>query len=283
MKKIIFGILVLIVGVLTFFSFKEKPSENSNKNLNYEILQKWDLPDALDEVSGIAWLGKDRIACVQDEDGIIFIYNLQTSQIENEIEFGGGGDYEGIAVIKDDAYVLRSDGVIFEVLNFESADPQVNRKVTKANALPGINFEGLCADPVNNRLLLAVKERKDSQHEKEIYAFDLDKKDSGEKPEFKISLSNPLFDRVDGKLKNKFSPGALNIHPHSGELFILDGTRPKLLIVEKEGTLKELFIFSSKDFANPEGLTFNSEGDMFISNEAGEGPANILRVSLNRK
>jgi uncharacterized protein YjiK len=283
MKKIIFGILVLIVGVLTFFSFKEKPSENSDKNLNYEILQKWDLPDALDEVSGIAWLGKDRIACVQDEDGIIFIYNLQTSQIENEIEFGGGGDYEGIAVIEDDAYVLRSDGVIFEVIDFESTNPQVTKKVTKANALPGINFEGLCADPVNNRLLLAVKERKDSQHEKDIFAFDLNKKDSGEQPEFKVSLSDPLFDRVDGKLKDKFSPGELNIHPHSGELFILDGTRPKLLIVDKGGTLKELFIFSSKDFANPEGLTFNSEGDLFISNEAEEGPANILRVSLNRK
>lgn len=283
MKKIIFGILALAVGLISFFSFKTESSAEPENELNYKILQKWDLPDILSEVSGIAWIGENRMVCVQDEDGIIFIYNLQTSQIEERINFGNGGDYEGIAVIENDAFVMRSDGIIFEVSNFEGGDPKVTRHVTQLNRMPEINFEGFCADPANNRLLLAVKERKDFNKHKEVYAFDLDKKMSADKPLFMVDLSGPIFNRVDEKLKEKFSPGEMNIHPQTGEYFILDGSRPKLLITDKKGRPEELVMLRIEDFENPEGLTFSPEGDLYISNEAEDGPANILRISLDRK
>lgn len=283
MKKIIFGILILIGGVLTISACKGKASELQNKTLRYEILEKWELPKALSEISGITWIGDNRVACVQDEDGKIFIYNLKTSALEKEIEFGSGGDYEGIAVIGNDAYVLRSDGIIMEVSDFMGEDPQVQRHVTNISRLPGINTEGLCADPANNRLLLAVKEREDFHKHKEVFAFDLDRKASTENAFFRIDLSDPIFENVEEKLKEKFSPGEINIHPKTREYFILDGTRPKLLITENDGTTKELFMLKPEEFGNPEGLTFSPEGDLYISNEAESGPANILKVSLNRK
>ena len=99
MKKITLGIIALAVGLLSFFSFKTESLAGPESELNYEILQKWDLPAVLDEISGIAWMGEHRIACVQDEDGIIFIYNLQTSKIEDKIEFSSGADFEGITVL----------------------------------------------------------------------------------------------------------------------------------------------------------------------------------------
>lgn len=281
MKKIILGLLVLIVGALTMSACKGKASELENEILRYEILEKWDLPKALNEVSGIAWIGEDRIACVQDEDGIVFIYNLRTSNVEDKIEFGSGGDYEGIAVVGKDAYVLRSDGVIMEISGFTGEDPQVQKYVTNLNRLPGINIEGLCADPSNNRLLLAVKERKGNSEQREIYALDLNEKTLGNEFLFTVDFSDPIFQKI--KKKEKFSPGEINVHPETGEYFILDGTRPKLLITEQNGTPKELFMFKLEDFGNPEGLTFSPEGDLYISNEAENAPANILRVSLNRK
>ena len=283
MKKIILGILVLVVGLMTFFSFKGKSSENSNVETNYKILQKWELPEVLDEISGIAWIGEGRVACVQDEDGILFIYNLKTSKVEDSFEFGSGGDYEGIAVIKDDAYVLRSDGVIFKISGFTGSSPEIKRYVTQLSELKGINFEGFCADAANNRLLLAVKERKNFDGSKEVYAFNLNKKVSEKDPLFVVDLNDPIFNKVDGKLKEKFSPGEINIHPKTGEFYILDGSKPKLLITNKDGKPKELIMLRLEDFGNSEGLTFSPNGDLYISNEAEDGPANILKVSLRSK
>src|SRR5690606_18702317 len=247
------------------------------------ILKKWELPDELSEISGISWIGEDRIACVQDEDGIIFIYNLKTSKVENTINFGSGGDYEGITVIGYNAYVLRSDGVVFEISNFESAGREVTKHETDLFQIKGMNLEGLAADPENNRLLLAVKQIKGVTDSKEIFAFDLDRKNTGKEPIFRVELADPIFKGVQGKLKSKFSPGEIAIHPQTREIYILDGTNPKILIADKNGTLKDLLILQSRDFVNPEGLTFSPRGEMYISNEADSGgAANILRVSLNK-
>ncbi len=280
MKKILFGILILVGGLLTIGACKGKASELGGEVVRYEILEKWDLPKYLNEVSGIAWIGENRIACIQDEDGIIFIYNLKTSGIENKIEFGNEGDYEGIAVVGKDAYVLRSDGIIIEVSNYMEKDPEVQKHVTNLNRLSGINIEGLCADPSNDRLLMATKERKGSSNQKEIYAVNIKQKTLESEPLFIVDLSDPIFEKV--KEKEKFSPGEINVHPETGEYFILDGTRPKILITEKDGILKELFILNSQEFGNPEGLTFSPNGNLYISNEAENAPANILRVSINR-
>ena len=283
MKKIIFGIVVLVVGVLGFVSFKAYTSNDINTEGNYQILQKWDLPEDLNEISGITWLEEDRIACVQDEDGSIFIYNLQTSKIEKKIDFAGKGDYEGIAVIHKDAYILRSDGVIFQVEDFMEKDFKTKEHVTRTNKLPGINLEGLCADDENKRLLLAVKEGKDFEEQKGIFSFDLTQNNSFEKALFHVKLEDPIFKKVKGKLKDKFSPGEIGIHPKTGEYFILDGTRAKILITDKDGTPGELLMLGSRDFENPEGLTFSPQGDLYISNEAESGPANILKVALTRE
>jgi len=283
MKKLVIAIMVLVIGVVSFLSFGNGSATEAlnEKNVGYEILKKWDLPKELNEISGISWIGENRIACVQDEDGIIFIYNLETSEIENSVSFGSGGDYEGITIIGNDAFVLRSDGIIFEINNFQDKNPRVLKHETGLQQLKGINIEGLCADPENKRLLLAIKERKGTGDNKEIYAFDLEKNDTGTKPFFLVELSDPVFNNVKGKLKSRFSPGEIALHPQTGEIYILDGTNPKILITEKDGTPKEMVMLQERDFGNPEGLTFSPQGDMYISNEAAGGPANILMVSLN--
>ena len=86
---------------------KKGPVEAASKAVT--IAQKWDVPDILREVSGIVYLGNHQFACVQDEAGVIFLYNTQTMNIDRQITFGAAGDYEGIALVGDNAYVVRSD------------------------------------------------------------------------------------------------------------------------------------------------------------------------------
>lgn len=282
MNKIVIGIVLLIFGIVGFLSFTKGSSDSNDGKGGYEILSRWDLPNELNEISGIAWIGANRIACVQDEDGIIFIYNLATSKVENSITFGEGGDYEGITVMGESAYVLRSDGVIFEISQFESEEIKVTEHKTLLQDLKSINVEGLCKDSANNRLLLAVKERKGLKDHNEIYAFDLDNKNIGSDPSQIIDFSDPVFKELKGKSKGKFSPGDIAIHPKTGEIYLLDGTNPKILITTENGLPKEIIMLQSKDFGNPEGITFSKEGDMYISNEAEGNSANILKVSVTK-
>lgn len=286
MNRIAAGIVIgicALVGVfyLTFNSsaFYSTPPEKEY----YEILQKWELPEELEEVSALVMLGNSRVACIQDEEGKIFIYNLKAAEIEKEIEFADDGDYEGLAIDNEDAYVLRSDGVLFEVDDYENEDPDVKKYETSLTAHQ--NTEGLCLDKANNRLLIAIKdEEKDDEKYKGIYAFNLTSKKLVKNPVYKINLEDPIFDRLDvNQLIKKMSPSDLAIHPGTGDFYVVDGRRPKLLILSPSGEPKELYLLDHDDFHQPEGIGFDANGNLYISNEGHGNPPDILKVKLMKK
>ncbi len=52
-----------------------------------------------------------------------------------------------------------------------------------------------------------------------------------------------------------------------------------LLIMDYSGTIKKLYQLG-KDFAQPKGITFSPQGEIFISNEGTKQPGNILKVEI---
>lgn len=278
--------------IFTFFSCTSKGNgENESQHIQQEasnvnpveinIEEKWELPDILKEVSGIVLISDNLFACVQDEDGKIFVYNTQTSQIEKEIPFAGTGDYEGIALVENTVYVVRSDGKIYQVENWDGEKPEVSEFDT--HLTEDDNVEGLVYDDRDNQLLLAVKDGdKKDENSKGIYAFDLDSKSMTKEPKFKIDLNDPLLS--DGKEKKKskrFRPSEIGINPATGEIYLTDGPSSKLLIMDRTGKINSVVQLDEKNFPQAEGLTFNSTGEIFISNEGNDGTGNILKISLN--
>lgn len=269
-------------------SAQTKNTKNTKKNKNNKdertlqspainIIEKWDLPAQLKEVSGIAYLGNNRFACVQDEDGTIFIFNTATNKIEKEVPFAAAGDYEGITVKENTAYVVRADGTLFEV-DMNAATQTANEYKTHLTVEQ--NIEGLVYDADNNRLLLAIKdEEPGNKNYKGIYAFDLAKKELLKEPAFKIDLDNEVLNNTSGKKKGSIMPSAIGIHPTTKEMYITDGPKAKLLIMDAAGTIKKLYNLG-KAFAQPEGITFNEKGELFISNEGTKQPGNILKVEV---
>ena len=73
-------------------------------------------------------------------------------------------------------------------------------------------------------------------------------------------------------------PSAIAIHPKTGDLYITDGAKPKLLIMDQQGAIKTVKILNSKEFNQPEGISFSPEGGLFISNEGSKQPGNITEV-----
>lgn len=256
---------------------------DSGKESTVNILTTWLLPNDLIEISGIDWMDTDRFACVQDEAGKIFIFNTRSNKIEQEIPFAEKGDYEGIAVAGGAIYVLQANGSIFEVKGYKNDNPVV--KVYNTHLKKKQDAESLAYDEKNNRLLVAVKAIDlNSNDYKGIYAFDLKSKQMAAAPVYKIDLKHKIFQEMNkGKIENSISPSDLAIHPLTGDLYILEGTNPKLLIMDSKGSILSLYNLKGADFPQPEGITFNPEGKMYISNEGSKQAGNILQVELENK
>ena len=248
-----------------------------------KILTSWLLPKELLEVSGISWMDEERFSCIQDELGKVYIFNIRLNKIEQEITFAEKGDYEGIAIAGDLLYVLDANGTIFEIGDYANGNPKIT--VYKTHLKKKQDAESLAYDEKNNRLLIAVKAVDfNSAEYKGIYAFDLQTKRMEETPVYKIDLSNKIFDEVNkGKIENSIRPSDIAIHPLTGDIYILEGTKPKLLIMNSKGKLISLYDLKGSNFPQAEGIAFSADGKMYISNEGGnKEPGNILQVELTK-
>ncbi|ANE53422.1 hypothetical protein SY85_10720 [Flavisolibacter tropicus] len=250
----------------------------SNVGHTINGLSKWELPAILKEVSGIKYLGNNRFACIQDRLGSIFIYNTTDNKIEKEIPFAKAGNYEGIAIAGTSAYVVQSDGTLYEVQDYEGATPVVKQYDIPLTAKN--NVEGLTYDKKNDRLLLVTKGNLPRNRQcKGVYAFDLKSRKLVAKPVVKINLADPIFCSLKGK-DNAFLPSAIEIHPITNDIYILQGSDPKLLVMDEKGQMKKMYTYSRSNLPHAEGLAFSPEGELFISNAGTTGAATIQKVGL---
>jgi uncharacterized protein YjiK len=232
---------------------------------------RWELPENLREVSGIALLQDGLIACVQDEEGAIHLFDPEKNQVIDKISFAGPGDYEGIVLIEKDAFILRSDGTLFEVQGFRNGKPAVKEHKTVLAATQ--NTEGLAYDAKNNRLLLACKgfdtKLGDS---KGIYTFSLSDKTMQPEPVFHIALAQDGLTSTKKKKKDKYDvlqPSSFEIHPVTGDLYLLDAANARLHIINESGKILKTTQLDKNLLRQPEGMTFGNKGELYIASEGG--------------
>ncbi|TYB76129.1 hypothetical protein ES677_10135 [Bizionia gelidisalsuginis] len=257
-----------------------KLTKNSKPKKDYVVNTTWNLPKALKEVSGIAWLSPATFACIQDEDGSIYVYDITSKSIIKRIDFAGPGDYEGIAIVNKDAYIMRSDGILFEVTDFQSQDKKVTTFSTGFSIKH--NMETLTYNNNTNRLITAPKDEglKDKNF-KSLYEIDLETKIRGVQPFLKIDMNAEAFNTFRKKKAEKtFNPSDAAIHPETKDIYILEGKHPKLVIFTPEGDIKKVIRLNKDEFPQPEGITFSEDGLLYISNEAHKGPATLLEVTI---
>jgi uncharacterized protein YjiK len=278
----------------------EKNSSYSNTGYSFSSPEKvYELPIALREVSGLNVADNDNLACVQDEEGSIFIYSLAKEEIQERIPFAGKGDFEELSIVGDDAYVLESNGNIFLVPDYRgNGTAQVKKletSLTKAN-----NAEGMCYDKKNNRLLIACKGKgEEKEHNKKaIYAFDLSTHKLSPDPVILISLKHlkeaiskmshhhrkQLEKEIEtGDIDQVFTPSGIAIHPVTGELYVLSTRNNLLAVLDMSGTIKEITPLTHDLFVQPEGISFAANGDLYISNEGQKQLGNILKFPYEKK
>lgn len=259
------------------------------------------LPDSLHEVSGVATIDSVTLACVQDENGIIFIYDLARGEIKHKYIFNFDGDYEGVTVVGQTIYVLRSDGTLFEVADYASKNFRLTEHAT---GIPAHDNEGLCHDPANGRLLIASKGRigkgRAFKDKRVIYGFDLKTKALSARPAFDFDLYAikqfalrehiELVTKKKGKGKGKprmptikFKTSAICIHPKTQQLYLLSAAEHLLFIFSMDGTLQEIVALDPAVYNKAEGISFFGNGDMLITNEGQGGKPTLLMLKYKQR
>lgn len=249
------------------------------------------LPHELDEASGITDVSATEVALVQDEKGVIFIYDLSKHSVSSTIPFGPPGDYEGLTRCGNTMFVLRSDGTIFEVQNWNT-DPKVRARKLD---LPTADNEGLGFDPVRQRILLAPKSKwkpgKEGKFVRPIFSFDPNEIRLDPNPHSVLDLSTliefagehdrslPTKETKRGRerLALRFMPASLAVHPQTHEMFVMSAIDRVLASFDAQGRATAYQMLDASLFPQAEGISFLDDATAVIVSEAAGGRARLVQ------
>lgn len=234
------------------------------------------MSESLREISGIVCLrgNADTLYAIEDEEGKLFYFHPGDGKFPYQ-KFGKRGDYEDVTIWNDQEFVvLRSDGSLFVFPLSIVKDGNTGNVEKYENILPTGEYEGLFGDGTG-RLIALCKHCPEEDRREEVSGYELGRGEQGGltvKGHFTVDVSTlKLTSR-----KTKFHPSCLARHPLTGEWYIISSVNKILVVLDDHWKVKAGYPLDPSVFKQPEGLTFDSKGNMYISNEGGQGNANVL-------
>ncbi|WP_231426129.1 SdiA-regulated domain-containing protein [Pedobacter sp. Leaf250] len=257
----------------------------AKSDLPYDLANpvKYNMPQNLFEISGIVFHKGDpsRVFAIQDEDGDLFYLGLSDKQ-SKFTKFGGKGDYEDLAIINNYIIVLKSNGELHTFPISEINKPEAANVIKTKDLVPKAEYEGLAADEKTGTVYVLTKEvKKGKKDETEIFAF---KFDGGKfTPNGTFTLSSKEIAGLSGESKLKFRPSALAKNPSTGEWYVLSSMNKLLVVTDASFKIKAIYPLKGSFFNQPEGIAFDRDNNLYISNEGGTLSAgNILMFKLKK-
>jgi hypothetical protein len=253
----------------------KKPSQSkkatvSNASLaGYDLNNpvKYNMPTELLEISGIAFNNGDAgtIYAEQDEEGKIFSFRPGDTKI-SDAKFGKAGDYEDVAVLNSQAVILRSDGSLYSFPLAEVKAGKINSVKEFKKILPTGEYEGLHAD--GGKLYALCKQCAGKDHNKECngYMFNV-AADGNISQTGNFTIDVQKIARLIGKGKLKFHPSALAKNPLTRQWYVLSSVNKLIVVLDEQWNVQQAYPISGKTFLQPEGMAFDKQGNLYISNE----------------
>lgn len=255
------------------------------------------LEDELREISGLS-ISPDgnQLIAVQDEKGILYYLDKNSGKITSKKEFWKDGDYEGIEAVGKDVYAIKSTGTVYWIKNADQEELETekfNYDLNKDNDVEGLGYDGS-----SQMLLLACKAHPDDMKDaRGIFGFSLKDMRLLQDPVYMLTLgavhkyldTNPPITRLE-KVKKffdedelDFSPSALAVHPISGDLYLVSSKGKMIVVMNRRNEVIYIQKLEKEEHPQPEGLCFDQEGNMYISNEGGgdEGTILIYKYAAN--
>lgn len=242
--------------------YRSPPHYDLNDPIRYAM------PKELEEISGIAFYRDDTSVLYTEQDEAGKVYWLHPGDKKaSHFTFGKHGDYEDIALTDNSAFLLRSDGVLFS-FPFDGINRRANNVHEWKNMLPSGEYESLYADTMNDKLYVLCKNCTADKNNKTTsgYIFQLEKNDS-------IVLSATFaidtrqIEAATGKKHITFRPSALTKNVFTDQWYILSSINKMLVVTDNNFQVTAVYHLDPKLFVQPEGVTFDSNHNLYISNE----------------
>jgi uncharacterized protein YjiK len=237
--------------------------------------EKMELGKHLHEISGMAYIsGKNLIVAENDEKGDIFLVDFKNKNDNaGKVKFGGKGDYEDVVHTDTAEYMLIAGGSVVQVM---TKDSSFTTKEFTLDRGGNSEFESMYLGADGKSLVLLCKEcSKEKDEVRTAYRFDLATLTFSSEPLFSISIAD--IKKLLNDEKAEFKPSAAGINPVNGKLYIVASVGKLLVVADKNGKIEQVFRLDPTLYNQPEGMTFSPNGDLYISNEGGEGIATILK------
>ncbi|MES2646066.1 MAG: SdiA-regulated domain-containing protein [Bacteroidota bacterium] len=249
---------------------------HSPDGYNFDTPVKLPVKQALSEISGICFPSGNSnfLYAIEDERGKIYTVDL-ISGAATDYPFGKKDDYEDLASYQQKLYVLNSRGTINSLTIPTGEAPAFTVLTTFEGIVPAAEYEGMCV--ANDSLYVLCKESSsvDAKHNLALYPFKID--EAGDL--IPGTIIQPVTENIKGgknNRKQKILPSAIAKNPVTGQWYILSGVNKMLLVYNEQFEFVNNYQLDAGMFGQPEGITFNNKGDLYISNEANGSDANIL-------
>ena len=272
-----------ILTFLIFVNFQCKPSveklENGHFPATYSLndYSKIVLQSKMKEISGLEWVGKTQLLAIEDESSVIYSLAPDSGKILDEQKFAKNNDIEDIAWVNNVAWVLQSDGTLYEI----TSPLTKNAKTTKYDfpIEKKRDLEAMVVSENGDYLYVFCKSCKwdNGTEEASVFRFNLALKQY-ESASFITLKREEIQKHFTNKDKEplEMKPAAVALHPIEKQFYVLSSTDKWLLITDLDFNPIAVYRLNPEIFKQPEGMTFDPEGNMYISNEARGGEPNIL-------
>jgi uncharacterized protein YjiK len=233
----------------------------------------WYLPSELKEISGLALTKNGTVLTHDDNIGRIFEIDPKSGIVVNEFTLGVGvqGDFESIAIAKDEIFLLNSNGVLY---HFREGSPGSGVPFTFVDLRLGheCEFESMAYEADSAWLVMPCKSStsKKTKDNLVIYRWRFQGPDSTRLTMMTVPLAE-ITSRTGWK---GFHPSDMTIDPETGNYVIISSHEKGLVemtpagIVERAGPLPG-------DHGQPEGVAITPDRILIISDEGTKKPASI--------
>lgn len=271
--------LLLIISLVFFACMQKKQPAKNPPGYDLSKPVKYALPSILTEISGLTFYkgNPEWVYAQEDETGRVYTFDLNDIHLL-DTKFAGRGDYEDIAIAREHVVMLRSDGTLLIFPFAQLRNREASAVKTFEKLLPKGEYEGMYADEKTGLLYVLCKNCKADKKDKATsgYIFKL-------LPGGNVQQAGEFSVSVDaGKKKSRFMPSALAKNPRTGEWYILSSVNKLLVVTDANWQVKDTYSLNASLFPQPEGIAFDKQNNLYISNEGGLGNGTILMYKFKK-
>jgi hypothetical protein len=232
-----------------------------------------ELPKELEEISGISLINDSVIAAISDEKPFLYLYHLKEKRIVQKTKIQNGNDFEDVCICGDAVFILQSNGILWKVKNYNSTPiiSSINLPFEKP-----FELEGMCQNNTRDSLFIAAKywhqTANNKKNELPVWAFSIVNDELKSNPILPIN-SKVVFEEK----KRNFQTSAIAKIGNPNYWLAISTNDKYIVALDGFGEVKSIKALDPQIFTQPEGITIDNSGTIYISNEDKNGVATILK------